>query len=709
MNSRILIFSFITIVWVIFSSNVVNAKTVRYELTVSKENVNLSGKKTVDWALTVNGSIPAPTLEFTEGDDTEIVVKNNLKNEEVSMHWHGILLPPLEDGVAYVNTPPIFPGQSRVFKFKIRQHGTYWYHSHTMVQEQKGVYGAFIIHPKKETIKADKEIVVVLSDWSDEDANQIIKNLRKDGDYYLYKKDSVRSYSGAIKAGALKNHLKNEWDRMGGMDLSDVGYDAFLINGKRDSQLLVAHPGERIRIRIINAGASSYFYVSLGQLPMQVISADGIDIEPLQAKELLMGMAETYDVLFTVPEHKNFELRATAQDVTGYASGWIGMGEKVSAPNKPQPDFYASMDHANMGHGEMDHSKMDHSKMDHSKMNHEQPINIKPLTGSKVETLTVDELKAKASTTLPKNKNVTDLKLVLGGDMERYIWHINGKAINEDRNILINEGEIVRFTFVNETMMHHPMHLHGHFFRVINKNGEKSPLKHTVDVPPHGTRTIEFYSNEPGQWMLHCHNLYHMKTGMARVVKYMSFQPPPEIAAHEKHDPHLHDHIYSYGLLEASTNHARANFKVMRTWDELDLDLESRSDTSKDITIEGKWDLEGDLFYRRWYGNYMNLIIGGSAFDEKGYGTAGVAYILPMLIETQLLVNHDGKFRLDVEKRFQWTKNVFTEAEFTWRPEWEGDHESEYGITLMYGPSWHWAAGIMATNESLGVGALVKF
>jgi hypothetical protein len=245
--------------------------------------------------------------------------------------------------------------------------------------------------------------------------------------------------------------------------------------------------------------------------------------------------------------------------------------------------------------------------------------------------------------------------------------------------------------------MIHPMIILGNFFRVLNANGDRSPLKHTVDVPPMGSRTIEFYANEPGQWMLHCHNLYHMKTGMARVVKYMSYKPSPEMAAHEKHDPHLHDHSYSYGLLEASTNHARANFKLMRTWDELDLDVESGSD------------VEGDLFYRRWYGNFLNLIIGGSAYDEKGYGMAGVGYILPMLIETQLLVNHDGKFRLDVEKHFQWTKNIFTEAEFTWRPKWEGEHESEYEITLMYGPSWHWAAGLMVTNESLGVGALVKF
>ncbi|MEK6555842.1 MAG: multicopper oxidase domain-containing protein, partial [Bdellovibrionota bacterium] len=223
-----LIFTFL-LVFLSFAHNAA-AKTIRYELTVENKPINLSGKKEVDFALTVNGGIPAPTLEFTEGDDAEILVRNRLPKEEVSIHWHGILLPPEEDGVAYINTPPIYAGKERLFKFKIRQNGTFWYHSHTMVQEQKGVYGAFIIHPKKKTIQYDKDAVLVLSDWSDENADKIIRNLRKDGDYYLYKKDSVRSIGGAIKAEALKTYLSNEWSRMGGMDLSDVGYDAFLIN-----------------------------------------------------------------------------------------------------------------------------------------------------------------------------------------------------------------------------------------------------------------------------------------------------------------------------------------------------------------------------------------------------------------------------------------------------------------------------------------------
>lgn len=790
----------------LFLSNELFAKTVRYELTIENKPINLSGKKEVDFALTVNGGIPAPTLEFTEGDDAEILVRNKLPKEEVSIHWHGILLPPEEDGVAYVNTPPIFPGKERLFKFKIRQNGTYWYHSHTAVQEQKGVYGAFVIHPKKKAIQYDKDAVVVLSDWSDENADQIMRNLRKDGDFYLYKKDSMRSYLGAIKAGGLKSHLSNEWSRMGGMDLSDVGYDAFLINGKRDSQLLVAHPGEKIRLRIINAAASSYFYISMG-IPMQVISADGVDVEPVKANEILIGMAETYDVLFTVPEHKNYELRATVQDVTGYASAWIGMGEKVSAPNKPLPNMYASMDHSAHGGG-MNHSTqssdgaehaahgMDHSKhqgmdshtghsqhseasaqtdhsvhgshtgqattekqkpavggghADHSahsdqghsghndhqaaKPRNSEPQQPKSVVSSEIDwstqsdamlkqnaasrsldssapvldTLSVDKLKALQPTTLPKDAKTHDVKLVLGGDMERYVWHINGKTIHEDRLLMISRGEIVRFTFVNDTMMHHPMHFHGHFFRVVNEYGDRSPLKHTVDVPPHSSRTIEFFSNEPGQWMLHCHNLYHMKTGMARVVRYNDFKLTPEMQKNDHHDPHLHDHLYTHTTLEASSNHAKAQFRLMRTWDEIDFKAESAEIDGKNFAFGKRWETEGDLFYRRWFSNFFNVFGGGSLYDEEGFGALGIGYTLPMLIETAVSVNHEGRFRLDVEKRFQWTKNIFSDAEFTWRPNWGGERDTEFEISLMYGPSWYWSAGFMLTEKSAGIGAQIQF
>lgn len=677
------------------------AKTVRYELTIAQNQMNLSGKKTVEHALTVNGGIPAPTLEFTEGDDAEIVVKNRIPNQEASVHWHGILLPSEMDGVPYVNTPPIESGSEFIYRFKIRQHGTYWYHSHTMTQEQEGVYGAFIIHPKKKTIAYDRDLVVVISDWADESGESILNNLKKDGDYYLYKKGTMRSWLGAIQAGSLGTYLGNEWTRMGGMDFSDVGYDAFLFNGKKDSQLATLRPGEKVRIRIINAGASSYFYVSLGQSPMKVISADGVDIEPILAKEILMGMAETYDVLFEVPEAKNYELRATVQDGTGFASGWLGSGEKVSAPDKPTPDLYASMDHSGHGSAHQEHTVHSEHSEHHG---HHAPTPVS-------ETLSVDELKALETTAFPEKSKFHDVKLVLGGDMERYVWHINNKAIHEERTIHINEGDVVRFTFVNETMMHHPMHLHGHFFRVLNKSGASSPLKHTVDVPPHSTRVIEFLANERGEWMLHCHNLFHMNTGMARVVKYSNFTPKPEIAHIQHQDHHLHDPWYFYGNAEVATNHAQGNLRFSQTWNEIVGRVEGRNSTEKNFSLNDPWEVEGDLFYRRWFNQYFHLMAGGTVFDERASGAVGVGYILPMLIESHLLLDHRGKFRLGLEKRFQWTRTVFTDVDFTWRPDQEHGlgHAVEYEATLMYGPSWSWAAGLMLLDGTFGAGLQVQF
>lgn len=673
------------------------AKMVRYELIARLKSVNLSGKELVNFAIAVNDQIPAPTLEFTEGDDAEIIVKNQIPGQELSLHWHGILLPVEMDGVPYVTTPTIRTGESLTYKFRIRQSGTYWYHSHTNVQEQKGVYGAFIIHPKTKPFAYDKDVVAVLSDWSDENADSILKNLRKDGDYYLFKKDTMRSWLGAIQAGSLGNYFYNEWTRMGGMDFSDVGYDAFLINGKRDSQLLTAKPGEKIRTRIINAAASSYFYVALGQSPMKVVSADGIDISPTFAKELLMGMAETYDILFEVPEKKNYELKITAQDGTGSASGWVGEGEKVPAPAKPFPDMYATMDHGSHGGHSMDYSVHAGHSVHAAK--------------SAVETLTVDDLKAIKSTELPNKAPVYDLTLTLGGDMERYVWHLNGKAIHQERTIEIKEGDVVRFTFVNSTMMHHPMHLHGHFFRVLTKEGALSPLKHTVDVPPHGKRTIEFYANEPGEWMLHCHNLYHMKTGMARVVKYMSYTPRPEIVHMQHDDPHHHDHTYVYGMLEAATNHGQGYLRLSQTWNQVDARVETRNSSGKHFGFKEDWEIEGDLFYRRWFSQFFNIVGGGTYFNESARATIGASYILPFLIESQVLVDHKGQFRFDIEKRFQWTKTILTDVDLTWRPNQNGDieHPFEYEISLMYAPVWSWSVGFMLTDHTLGGGFHYRF
>jgi CopA family copper-resistance protein len=712
------------------------AKVVHYNLTATKETVNMSGKKKVDFAIMINGGIPAPLLEFTEGDEAEITLTNKVKDDEVSVHWHGLLLDSFMDGVPYVSTPPIRPGESFTYKFKLRQSGTFWYHSHTGVQEQKGIYGGIIIHPKDKKRDYDRDYVIVVSDWSDEDANRILANLRKDGDYYLYKKGTIRSWWGAIREKKLKNFLYNEWTRMGGMDYSDVGYDAFLMNGKRKGEIFEAHPGEKIRLRVIDAAASSYFYLALANLPMKVIAVDGMEVIPVETNEILIGMAETYDILFTVPDHKAYEFKATVQDGTGSVSTWIGMGEKVPAPKKETPDLYALMDHSSMGHGtastmdmsNIDHSQMDmesetrqkidqeetnqmndmngmkmnHSKMDYGsmggmEMDHSNHNPTASASGNIIPVLNVDGLQSPVKTVFDPKFPRHDVKLELDGDMRRYVWYINGKAIHEDMNLYIKEGEIVRYTFVNKTMMHHPMHLHGHFFRVLNQYGDNSPMKHTVDVPPHTTRTIEFMANEPGDWMFHCHNLYHMKTGMGRVVRYSSFKRRPEMEKYQKLDPHLHDHWYNRGLLEASTNHAQFELFTQKTRDEIELRTELRKDFG--------WKGEGDLFYKRWLSRWAHLIAGGTMVEGEGAGVVGFGYILPLLFETHTIIDHQGRIRFNIEKRFQWTKYIFSDTEFTFRQR----QPSEFEISLMYQKNWAFSVGLMFTEKSAGAGLQYQF
>jgi hypothetical protein len=338
----------------------------------------------------------------------------------------------------------------------------------------------------------------------------------------------------------------------------------------------------------------------------------------------------------------------------------------------------------------MDMSTMDHSMMDHSMMDMDHDT-------KSINTLTVDKIESETPTNFKENIPRHDFKLVLDGDMDRYIWLINGKAIFEDRNITIKENEVIRFTFVNNSMMHHPFHLHGHFFRVLTDKGDKSPMKHTVDVPPHGTKTIEFYSDEPGEWMLHCHNLYHLKTGMARVVKYYSFTPNKEIQQWQKHDPHMHDHIYYKGTLEASTNHSEAHLNFMNTWNELELRTELRNDFG--------WQGEGDAFYKRWMNKYTALIAGGTLIERHGAAVAGIDFKLPLRLDTHTLIDHHGRLRFDLSKRIQWTQTIFTDADFTFRQK----QPSEFEITLMYQNNWSWAAGLMFTERSAGVGAHYNF
>ncbi|HVJ44923.1 MAG TPA: multicopper oxidase domain-containing protein, partial [Luteolibacter sp.] len=504
-----------TFLLLLLSALAVNARVVEYDLEISRQNWTPGAPLKAVPALTVNGGIPGPTLRFREGDTARIRVHNRLSREETSIHWHGIILPVAQDGVPHVTTPPIPAGGSHAFEFKMLHSGTYWYHSHTGLQEQEGVYGSIVVDPANgEPVKADRDHVVVLSDWTLERGDEVMRSLRRGTEWYELKKGSIQSLTGAAKAGALKDFFSREKSRMPAMDVSDVAYDAFLANGKTAIHL-PGKPGEKIRLRFINAAASTYFYLESATGPLRVVTADGPPVKPIHVRRLLTGMAETYDAIVTVPPSGKWEIRATSQDGSGHASVFIGEGEIHPAPDIPRPDNYR-MDHHLM-------ASMDEMDMDDMPAGHHMEEPARPLSP-------YTKLKALHSTAFPKSHPRRTMEMRLTGDMERYIWSFNGKTFAQDGVIPIKKGEVIRLEFINDTMMHHPIHLHGHFFRVLDGQGSDAPLKHTIDVPPMGKRTIEFLADNPGDWLLHCHLLYHMHAGMTRIFSYQdeNWTPPTQ-------------------------------------------------------------------------------------------------------------------------------------------------------------------------------------
>jgi len=333
---------------------------VRYDLTIDHKMVNYSGKKV--HAVAVNGQIPGPTLEFTEGDIAEIHVKNNL-HELSSVHWHGILLPNEQDGVPFLTTTPIQPMGTHVFRFPIKQNGTYWYHSHSNLQEQMGLYGALII--KKRDEPTMPSYTVLFSDWTDEHPHEVMRMLKNANDWFAIKKDAVQSYGEALKAGAFKAKFRQEWQRMNAMDVSDVYYDAFLANGKKEDSAPQFKAGDKVRLRIINGSASTYFWVQFAGSQLAVVATDGIDVVPVNVDRMIIGIAETYDVIVTIPEDKSYELRATAEDRTKATSLWLGSGEKVAAPVLPKLKLFEGMKMMNdMGKHTMEMSADGHERGD---------------------------------------------------------------------------------------------------------------------------------------------------------------------------------------------------------------------------------------------------------------------------------------------------------------------------------------------------------
>lgn len=507
---------------------------VSYEFDIDTRPVDVTGN--IVEALAIDKQIPAPTLRASIGDILRVTFNNKL-DESTSVHWHGILLPADQDGVPELNTRPLLPGESYTFEFEIRHAGTFWYHSHTELQIQRGVYGSTVLSDpdQQETIQ---EANVLFSDWIDEDANNVMENLKKNDEYYAYKKRTVQSWDKVIANGpeAIRNRINSALTRMGPMDLADVAYDTFMVNGSPVNELKFEDPSAaQVKLRMVNGSTSSYFDVEYAAGPMTIVAADGQPVEPIRVKRLRMPTAETYDVLVPLVQGQANELRATSFDGAGYSSLFIGEGERISAPDVPPPNFYL-MDHsamedhdmgtmdANMSHDGM---MTDESAPEHAGQQPDVPgrqhgaSNMAIAMSPVIEHMTdYQHLRATSDTRLPAQNSWREIPLRLTGSMERYVWSFDSRTGREDSQILIRRDENIRFRLSNDTMMNHPIHLHGHFFRVVNGQGERSPLKHTVNVPPMGSVVIEFHANEDQDWLFHCHNQYHMKAGMNRVISY---------------------------------------------------------------------------------------------------------------------------------------------------------------------------------------------
>lgn len=643
----------------------VHAKPVEYDLTVAEEPWAPAGLKPIK-ALTVNGGLPGPTLRFRVGDTARITVHNKLAREETSVHWHGLLVPHAQDGVPHLNTPPIEPGTSHVFEFDLKHPGTYWYHSHTGLQEQRGVYGSIVVTPRNgEPVRADADHVLVLSDWTRENPYQVMRSLMTGTEWYAIRKGNAQSITGAAKEGALADYFQREKSRMAPMDVSDVAYDAFLINGQRQIEL-GGRPGQKLRLRVINAAASSYFYLGSSTGKMQIVAADGPAVSPVGMDRILIGMAETYDVIVTVPASGKWEFRATAQDGSGHASAYFGNGDLHPAQDPPKPNLY-SMDDMLAGALEAMDS---HGAMDHARP--PAPYRM---------------LRSPSSTSLPGNAPRRTLELRLTGDMERYVWAINGKTAREDSVIKVTRGEVLRLELVNDTMMHHPMHLHGHFFRVIDGDDDhRAPLKHTVDVPPMGRRTLEFLANEYGDWLFHCHLLYHMHAGMTRAFSYDD--------QGDDHEPDLGEMAEDPLYLMASGNiqthmsmgmvslmNARNDF--MATWDVGIHHEKSGGDHGHEF------EYEIDFLWRRYIDPNLGTHLGyriTNEMDSEDRFIAGVEYRMPYLIWTSLTVDSEGDARIALSKDFQLTPrlSLITEGQYDTGTQWEWSAGLEYTLSKRF-------------------------
>ena len=532
-------------------------------LLIRWDRIDVGGRE--GRAITLNGSIPGPIVRLKEGKDAVIHVTNEL-DEDTSIHWHGILLPAEMDGVPGVSFPGIKPGQTFTYRYPVKQSGTYWYHSHSGVQEQSGHYGPLIIDPAEpEPFEYDREYVVMLSDWTFEDPKKVFLKLKKMSDYYNFQRRTVGDFFSDISEKGFGPTMSDRlaWGRMrmSPTDIADVtGYTyTYLMNGLSPSANWTGlfKPGERIRLRFINGSAMSYFNIRIPGLKLSVIQSDGQNIKPVEVEEFQIAVAETYDVIVNPGQDSAYTIFAESMDRSGYALGTLatqpGMAAPIPAlrerPLRTMTDMGMPMEKMdNMKGMEMNNNDAESSQNSHhhhGSMNmeageivarhgpdHHGPGNTsiamvernrlgEPGTGLEDvghRVLVYTDLKG-LDTKYTKRKPDREIELHLTGNMEHYMWSFDGKKFSEVKGpIPFKYGERVRLTMVNDTMMEHPIHLHGMWMVLDNGNGAHNPRKHTISVKPAERLSVEIDADAPGNWAFHCHLLYHMEAGMFRVV-----------------------------------------------------------------------------------------------------------------------------------------------------------------------------------------------
>ncbi|MAL19344.1 MAG: copper resistance protein CopA [Balneola sp.] len=536
-------------------------------LTIESIPIEIDGKKSK--AIGINGKVPSPLIRLKEGEEVLLRVTNKL-DEDTSIHWHGIILPFQMDGVPGVSFDGIKPGETFEYKYPVKQNGTYWYHSHSKLQEQLGHYGPMIIDPANEDpVEFDREYPVILSDWTFESPYKVLSKLKKAEGYYNYQQRDLGEFFQDVKkdgfGDAMRNYLSFAKMRMSATDLADItgATYTYLMNGMGPDSNWNAlfNKNEKVRLRFINASAGSMFDVRIPGLKMTVVQADGQNVEPTPVDEFRIGIAETYDVIVEPNEEKPFTIFAESLDRSGYARGTLAPREGMEAPVpelRPRPersmkDMGMKMDMAGMdmdgsmnmegmghdGHGDM---KMDHSGMSMTNKAAE-PVKHGPdhhgigaaaianyqfdrldepgiglgKDGRKV--LVYRDLKS-LEPNIDKRQPEREVELHLTGNMERYMWSFDGKEFHEvDGPIEFQHNERLRLTLVNDTMMEHPIHLHGMWMELENGNGNYNPRKHTLLVQPAQRISALVTPRDKGRWAFHCHILYHMEMGMFRVVQ----------------------------------------------------------------------------------------------------------------------------------------------------------------------------------------------